>query len=87
MKYIEILNQSSEAANLEENKLVADEVNLNLQSEMLNCRKEIAKLKNHITILKRQKPLNISAIICTTNSLQLKERELVQLENLLNELF
>lgn len=87
MKYIEILNQTAEQAASQNNQLIAEEAELNLQSELFRVKKNLAEKANYLNTLKRQKPLSFNTIVNVMNDIKLLERHQSQLIELQKELF
>lgn len=87
MKYIEILNQTAEETAKSNNELIAESANIQMQSAILNTKKEIAKKEAYINTLKQSRELNVSAIVIASNELALAKREQEQLIALQTELF
>lgn len=87
MKYIDILNQTADDTAAANNVLINEEAQLNLQSAMLNCKKEVAQKSNRLKRLKASTDINFTDIISVQNELYLLQRKLNQLDELQKELF
>jgi len=87
MKYLEMLNRTADETAKSNNELVAEEANLTIQSEILDCKKKIASKASEIFELKQQKPLCPKAIIQGQCELAILDKKWKMYEELLKELF
>lgn len=76
MKYLDTLNKSAEETTKESNILVAESARLTLQSRMLEIKKQIAKSKQELEIVKCTIDYNPLKIYNVDSHIQLLEREL-----------
>jgi len=87
MTYLNILNKSLEESNKENNELIAEEAQINLQSSIFNCKKNIISKENELQKLKQSRALDFKSITKAMNEIELAKREKKQLEELYAELF
>lgn len=87
MKYLELINQTAEETAKNNNKLVAEEADLSLQTAILNVKKEISQATTKIQVAKSAVPFRPEAVLAAHNEKALLERSLEYYNSLKQELF
>lgn len=87
MKYLELINQSSEESAKADNELCAAEAKLNVEAEILDLRKKLASQMRNLEEAKRSRAFDIKAIYQLQCQIDLNKRAIEHHEQILKDLF
>ena len=87
MKYIDRLNVTAEESAKKNNELVAEEASLNLQTEVLNTKRQIASAEQTLEAAKCARPFSAEKVYSAQNTIDLLKRKLDAYSQISKELF